>query len=542
MSSFYNPRFEVRIEGLTLSADVTQQVLSCSYENNLDIADMFNLVLLNPQNQFSDSPLFDLGKTVEIHMGYGNDLRPMMLGEIAAVAPSFSQSGPPTVTVTGYDKSYKLRHNQPDRGPYQYVSDSVIAAQIAVEAGLIPMVDPSPIFHTKPLHQMVSDFAFLKELAKKTFFEVFVQWDKLYFRFPRPQLEAYVLEWGRNLNSFSPRLSVAGMAGLQVIRSYNEDLAQTIVAMVPVAALSLDDVIEKLGSSVIELLSSLGQRVLRKEPVKSPVDAAAIAKALLQDLLDGLYEGSGACVGIPDLRADQIVLIQGIGKKFSGRYRLKKVTHRIDDGGYSTQFEVTQRSGASLLPLLRKRINEDPPPDAAQPVQGVVIGRVSDNNDLEGKGRVRVRFPWYSDSAQSDWARCMTFMAGDQIGAHFVPDVGDDVMVAFERGDVQRPVVLGSVYNGVTRRSAQLAVDPTRQNKVRQIKTASGHTIRFDDSSGREQLVITDKAGSKITMSQNGTVSIEALNIELTAKQNVSIKAANVRVSLTDPAGTMDVS
>src|SRR2546421_11169987 len=273
IDSFYAPRFDIRISGLTLAADITNQVISLTYENDLDMADMFSVTVRNADNQLIDSALFDLGKNVEIHMGYCNDLQPMMLGEITAIEPSFPEGGTPTLRISGYDKSYKLRHNQPDRQPFQYVPDSAIAARIAGEAGLIPVVDPSPIFHEEPLPQSGSDMAFLKERARANFFDVYVHWDKLYFQFPRPQTEAYVLEWGKNLSSYSPRISSAGLAGLQVIRSYNEALAQTIVVFAMAADFNPDNLREKLGSSALDLLLSLGRRVIRDQPVESTLDA-----------------------------------------------------------------------------------------------------------------------------------------------------------------------------------------------------------------------------------------------------------------------------
>src|SRR5947209_7839025 len=145
ITSFYAPSFDIRISGLTLAADISNQVISVTCENNLDMADMFSIVLHNADNQLIDSALFDLGKNVEVYMGYGNDLRAMMLGEITAIEPSFPESGAPTLHISGYDKSYKLRHNQPAPRKFQYISDSGIAAKIAGEAGLIPVVDPSPI-------------------------------------------------------------------------------------------------------------------------------------------------------------------------------------------------------------------------------------------------------------------------------------------------------------------------------------------------------------------------------------------------------------
>ena len=207
--------------------------------------------------------------------------------------------------------------------------------------------------------------ALLKERARANFFDVYVHWDKLYFRFPRPQTDAYVLEWGKNLSSYSPRISSAGLAGLQVIRSYNEELAQTIVVFAMAADFNPNDIQEKLGSAGLDLLHSLGGVSSATRRSKSSDDALAEAKSIMQEILEGMYEGSGNCIGIPTLRAGQYISIQGVGKRFSGTYRIRKVTHTIDDSGYRTSFEVTQRSGTSFLPLLRKSLQETPSPDNA---------------------------------------------------------------------------------------------------------------------------------------------------------------------------------
>src|SRR5689334_15283127 len=115
MDQLYAPAFQVRIQGLTLASDVSRAVISVSYESSLDTADMLTLQIDNPGLRFTDSPLFDVGKDVELYMGYGGELHPMMLGEITAVSPSFPQSGSPTLAITAYDKSHRLRHNQPER-------------------------------------------------------------------------------------------------------------------------------------------------------------------------------------------------------------------------------------------------------------------------------------------------------------------------------------------------------------------------------------------------------------------------------------------
>jgi phage protein D len=531
-TSFYAPVFDVRVSGLTMTADVANQVLSLQYDNNLDLADMFTVVLNNDHNRFTDSALFDLGKTVEIHMGYGGELKPMMLGEITAIEPSFPENGPPTLRLAGYDKSHRLRNSQADR-QWQYVPDSVIAAQIAAESLLIPIVDPSLIFHRKKITQSGTDMAFLKDRAKANFFEVYVHWDKLYFRFPRPQTQAVVLEWGKNLSSYSPRLSTAGLAGLQTIRGYNEELAQTIVAYSMAMDLNVENLVEKLGSSAMDLLLSLGRKVVRNEPIESPIDAAVVAKSILQDILDGLYEGSGTCVGIPQLRAGEMIDIRGVGKRFSGMYRLRKVTHTIDDNGYRVAFEVSQRGNTALLPMLRKSLQERPSPTQRERFYGVAVAKVEANHVDPTEGppmaRVKVSFPWLSDKVESGFARCTAPSAGDGTGIYFLPEVGDEVLVAFEHGDLGKPVIIGSLWNG-KRMPPESNIDGL--NRIRTIKT-KGHTIVLDDTKGMEKIQIKDAAGSEITLGPNGAVSISAMtNLSLTAKGNITLDANAVNVTV----------
>jgi len=503
---------------------------------------MFNITMRNPDNQLLDSALFDLGKRVEIHMGYGNDLRPMMLGEITALEPSFPEGGAPTLRISGYDLSYKMRNNQLDR-TFEYVNDSLIVAQIAGEAGLIPVIDPSPFFHRDPVQHSGSDMALLKKLAQANFFEVYVQWDKLYFQFPRPQTEAIVLEWGKNLSSYSPRISNAGLAGSQIVRSYNEELAQTIVAFAMAADFNPDNLTEKLGSSALDLLLSLGRRVLHKEKVASTLDALAIAQSLMQEILDGMYEGSGSCIGTPDLQAGQYISIQGVGKRFSGTYRIRKATHTIDDGGYHTNFEVTQKSSTSLLPLLRKSLQESPSPNKSEPFYGVVIGKVTKNNDIERGiplGRVKVSYPWLSEGAESGWARCATPMAGSDIGIYFLPEVGDEVLIAFEQGNLAHPIVIGSLWNAEKRPPAN---NINGQNSTRLIKTKSGHTITLDDTTNNEKIVIQDKGGSQITMTQNGSVTISAAkDLILKAKGSITLDTDRENGTITLGANEVDVN
>jgi len=539
MQQYYVPDFEVKIQGLTLEADVKNAVTDLTYDNNLEQADMFRLTLNNADLRFTDSPLLYVGKDVEIYMGYVDELKAMMLGEIVSIQPSFPSGGAPTISITGYDKSHRMRHNNPGRFTFNYLNDSMIAAQIAAENLLIPVVDPAPMTPDEATPQTGSDWSLLKELADRNFFQVYVHWDKLYFKFPRLQTEKIVLEWGKNLSSFSPRLSTSGQAGIQVIRGYDYKLAQTVVSILPAVSLGtdLDDLTEKLGDDFIDQLVQLGRNVIRDKPVENFLDATVLAKSILQQLLQGLYEGSGTCIGIPKLRAGDMVEITGIGKRFSGNYTLNKVTHTINKSGYQTQFEVTQKYSSSLLQSLRNKISESPSPNKRDKVYGVVIGFVENNVDPEGLGRVQLSFPHLSDVNVSKFARVVTPMAGSNRGVYFLPDIGDEVLVAFDHGDVSKPIVIGSLWNGKSR-PPELNSDGL--NAKRLIKTKSGHTITLDDTSGTEQITFKDMGGSTIKFQSDGKLHIEAKNnLELKAAGDINIEAANVNVKVT---GTMDVS
>ncbi|MFJ8053242.1 phage baseplate assembly protein V [Streptomyces luteogriseus] len=546
-TSTYAPRFDIRVAGLTMAAELAAHAVSLSVETSLDLAGTFSFVLRNPDNRLLDSALLDPGKTVEIRLGYGNDLKPAFLGEIAAVEPSFPQSGAPTVQVSGYDKSYRMRHAEQEPTEYTFMNDSMVAAQIAVENGLIPLVDPTPGLKEKII-QVGGDMAFLKERAQRYHFDVYVEWDRLHFQFPRPQAAAHVLEWGRNLSSFSPRISAQGAAGLQAVRGYNQELAQTIHGLALAADLDPEQLTERLGSSAADLVLTLTRKGIRRHVLENPLDAKILAESLLTELLEGMYEGTGSCIGIPELTAGKFIEMRGVGKRFSGTYRLRKVSHRIDDGGYTTEFSISQRGHSSLLGLLRKQIVHQPPPDRVEPFYGVVLAVVEDNHEVMAVppkvpiGRVKVSFPGLSDRFTSGWAPCARPMAGKDMGFYWLPEVGDQVLVAFEHGDLGKPYVIGGLWNAD---QPPPETNTDGANSTRVIKSRAGHTITFDDEKTGGELVIKDGGrGSTITLNAtDGSLSISAAgDLTIKAGGSITLAAAGGATTVTVNETEVDIS
>ena len=113
-------------------------------------------------------------------------------------------------------------------------------------------------------------------------------------------------------------------------------------------------------------------------------------------------------------------------------------------------------------------------------VHEVVIGLVTNNQDPEGMGRVKVTFPWLSSDDESNWARVAAPMAGNNRGTYFLPEVGDEVLVAFDHGDVRLPYVLGALWNG---QDAPPRDNSDGKNTERVIRSRAGHELVFNDDS-----------------------------------------------------------
>ena len=170
-------------------------------------------------------------------------------------------------------------------------------------------------------------------------------------------------------------------------------------------------------------------------------------------------------------------------------------------------------------------------------ITGVVICIVTNNNDPDRLGRVKVRFPWLSTSTESHWARVATPMAGNGRGLYFLPEVDDEVLVLFERGDVRFPFVIGALWNG---KDQAPAGNSDGKNALRVIKSRSGHLIRFDDSEKAQKIEIIDaKSTNRIVIdTKNDTVTITAdKNIVLEApKGDICLRAKQVLIAASQHA------
>ncbi len=178
---------------------------------------------------------------------------------------------------------------------------------------------------------------------------------------------------------------------------------------------------------------------------------------------------------------------------------------------------------------------------------GVVPATVTDNNDPAKEGKVKVRFDWFDGQMESEWCRVRQLYAGNGYGTFFIPEVGDEVLVAFILGDMRQPIILGGLYNGTDKPPS--FHDRDKDEKL--IRTKAGHKIILDDTKGSQKITIEDSSGNhsividtvanSITIkSSNGKLVFDGQGIEIKSGIGIDISAkTSIKI---DATGNMDLT
>lgn len=174
---------------------------------------------------------------------------------------------------------------------------------------------------------------------------------------------------------------------------------------------------------------------------------------------------------------------------------------------------------------------------------GVYPALVTDIRDPDGQGRVKVMLPWSPDTKDERyeaWARMATLMAGNNRGSWFIPDVNDEVLIAFEGGHPHRPYVLGMLWNGND--SPPQSMDGAGKNALKVLRSRNGVKVTLDDQDGQEKLILETPGGQKITMkdgpgsvevvdSNGNSIKLETSGVTITAAAKLTINAGTVEIS-----------
>ena len=551
----------VGIDGTAIRDELRREIVEAYVDDHLVLPDSFLV-----RFRFDDADLWEnlgarIGQQVEIRSGAIGESADATLikGEITAIEAVF-EHGNRYLIVKGYDASHRLQSGRKTRS-FNNVSDSDLARRIADDAGL----DIGNIESTTTVHDHVSqinttDWDFLRTRAQEIGFKVGVRDGQFTFVAAGSSGGGAggggggvlgglgggaELAVGDGLLMFRPR--VTGAQQVSQVEARGWDMSRKEAVTHEASAETTSVTLNETGWTPGDLAQQFGgsSYLTCELPIATDAEARSVAEATVEDIASSFAEAEGTAEGNPRLVTGGTVTISGSGP-FDGDYLVSHTRHRFDEDGYHTDFEVAGRQERSLLGLTSLGATGH----GAPPIYGAVIALVTNAQDPENIGRVKLKFPWLSDDYESDWARVTFPGAGPERGMFIVPEVDDEVLVVFERGDMRRPYVLGGLYNGVDAPPSTEYCDGSDGGiKVRRWKSTNGHMISLDDNSDQESIVLTtgdeaytikiSKADDEITIASQGKIvldgqgdlELKGVNIKIEAQSNLEMTAgANVKL------------
>jgi phage protein D len=527
------PHFNLKVDGAQVPKEVIDQLLECSIENTLNLPDACTLRLHDAKFEFIDSHHFREGKKMEVFGAEGNaQLEPLFVGEVTGLELDLAAHGVPTLVVRCMSFAHRL-HRGRERRTFVQMKDSDIVKKVGSDAGFEVDADATSQVHAWVMQNNQTNWEFLNQLAGRNGFRLFVM-DERKLKFKKVEDKGKgtsKLEWGKNLRSFRPRIAASKQVNEVVVRGWDPEKKQAIVGTYKKPS-GIPQIGENSnGGDVAKKAFGEAKMVVTDRPVHSQTEANDMAKSICDEIGGGFLEAEGLCYATPKLRPGMMAEIKNIGKRFSGEYLVTSATHTYTPAeGYATQFSVSGKQPTTLLSLLEGN-------GLAKKSQGgntIAVGIVTNNNDPDNLGRVKLKYPALTEEHESHWARIAAPMAGNDRGFEYLPEVEDEVLVAFEHGDIHRPYVIGSLWNGKDSPPLSTSEAVMGGSVVRRlIKTRMGHKFLIEDTPDGGTITLITKKEHQIVISDKDN--------KITAKTFLGYKMTlddiGQKATMEDPSG-----
>jgi phage protein D/phage baseplate assembly protein gpV len=514
----------------------------------------------------------------------------MLTGEITGIETDVEDRVTSTV-VRGFDHSFKMmRHRR--TAFYELRTATEIVTEIALEDGVMisPMdeAEKSTLRYKRITQPNISDWQFATELATRN--GMFVDFDNLgllrFRKIPKPNGAAInklfpesplTLKVGGNVVSCRTGITAADQVNTVSVRGWDLDTNKEVEG-VGLAAPSLDLATPYQGRNLTIPTPMIDVKqntyVETSTPYGSLAEVQETAKVILEDTSSVFAELEiVVSPGNPGLWPGETALLEGAGDGYDGKYTITSARHEFTrSGDYRTVVTASGRQVRSLYGLA-SRAN----PTSTR-IHGVVNAIVENIDDETHQGMVKVLFPWLDDDYKTRWARTLQF--GGDGGGVISPAVGDEVLVAFDRGDIDYPYVLGGLYGHLLNKPSEhdtpLTTAPGHLNR-QSLVSRTGHRLELlnsetsDDGlpkhgvrlqTGDKTLMVfmneltkeitinakAEPAGNalaEITISRDGSISVNGkTKVSVTSDAEISIKAPKIslegEVSIMGPATTID--
>lgn len=560
--------FVITIDGAPLAADIEALLVSAFVDSSLRLPDMFALRFRDTDRTVIAKSGIMIGAkvTIAVTTDATPAAEPLVAGEVTALELEFDETGTFAV-IRGYDPAHRLFRGRHTKS-YTQTTASDAVRQVGGRVGLeVGTIEPTTTVFEHLAQCGQTDWEFLDGLARQAGFELAVRDNKLNFGRRKPAADApddqgptvpdpLVLRFGADLLRVRSVVTAAEQVDRVQVRGW--DIAQKRAIVAEAKAGTTSVTLPTIDPAQLAEVFGAPSYVATDHAYRTQAEADAAADALAERIGSSFAEVEAITHGNPKLRADVPVCLENVGQPFDGKYMITAARHRYapSAGGYTTALSVTGRQERSLYGLTSA-------PGTRAAGLGVVVGLVSDVHDPSGQGRVKLTFPWLSDDYVSDWARTVQPGAAKNRGAMVVPEVGDEVLVAFEQNDPRRPYVLGGLFNGVDTPSTEgptLIDGGSGAVNRRSIVSRNGHRIDLLDEDGRTEGIAMrsgdgalrlalDQVGAKVEIGSDGTIAvvgrkgvvINATGAKLELNAGDIAITAKKSVKITGGSGSLDV-
>lgn len=343
MADYTAPGVEIKCDGKALPPQTAATIAEVTVESRLDLPGSFAVALIDASLSAvgSEDGALREGIRLQISLGYENQYKSLITGEISAVSAEMSSAGV-RVRAAGYDMLHRLsrgtNYRRFEDGSGDALADSVIAQTLLNDAGLKPSVDNTPERSIPRVQDNRSDLDFLVMLANLNGYYLYSEEDRAFFSSSPPDRGELTLTWGKNLRAFYPRLSLNGLVNTLEVRGWDASLGESYAEK------------EERPREDLLFLSSAGRDMMGRGSggrsaldlhdalIAGGEDAKRFLPAAMRDK-QAIVFGSGSCAGEAGLRAGTKLKIEETGR-FSGNYFVTRAMHRFSAAGYTTEFNA----------------------------------------------------------------------------------------------------------------------------------------------------------------------------------------------------------
>ncbi len=344
------PNIEILLEGDPLSPETETDLVSAKVSEDLAAPGMFELKFVTwdlEKQKFTwiDEEIFEIGIKVEIQMGYGKELKTVMVGEITGLEPEFERDTPPMLVVRGHDMRHRLLRGRLTKS-FTEMKDSEIVSQIAKGKELTPKVEDTKVKLEYVLQHNQTDWEFLQERAARIGYEVAVDNKTLYFRpHDNGEKKLLTLTYGEDLEDFFPRLSTMNQVESVKVNAWFPKEKKAVYGKAGVGKEGAKMEGKTSGAKEVQKAFGESSHTVVNQCVSSKAEADTMALGQFRDRLLAYITGEGTSKGNANLRAGKVIEIAGIGKKFGGLYYLVSTEHSYsEEQGYQTSFTVRRNA------------------------------------------------------------------------------------------------------------------------------------------------------------------------------------------------------